>query len=71
MGQNQVLLGNIDPVRVLREGSPESVAAALAECHRQAGPRYIVGAGCEVPRDTPPKNLRALCRYAQEHGPNP
>jgi len=71
MGQNQVLLGNIDPVRVLREGSPESVAAALAECHRQAGPRYIVGAGCEVPRDTPPKNLRALSRYAQEHGPNP
>jgi MtaA/CmuA family methyltransferase len=71
MGQNQVLLGNVDPVRVLREGSPESVAAALAECHRQAGPRYIVGAGCEVTRDTPPENLRALCRYAQEHGPNP
>jgi len=67
VGPDQVLLGNIDPVRVLRAGSPESVTAAIAECHRQAGPRYIVGAGCEVPRDTPPENLRALTRYAQEH----
>jgi len=68
IGADQVLLGNIDPVRVLREGSPESVEAAIAECHRQAGPHYIVGAGCEVPRDTPQANLRALTRYAQENG---
>jgi len=65
MGPSQVLAGNIDPVRVLRDGSPASVTAAIAECHRQAGPRYIVGAGCEVPRDTPPENVRALVRYAQ------
>ena len=50
MGAQQVLLGNLDPVRALRDGTPESVMAAIAECHRQAGPRYIVGAGCEVPR---------------------
>jgi len=68
MGPNQVLLGNIDPVRVLREGTPDSVTAAIAECHRQAGPRYIVGAGCEVPRETPHANLHALTRYAHEHG---
>ena len=68
MGPDQVLLGNIDPVRVLREGSPESVTAAVAECHREAGPRYIVGAGCEVPRDTPHANLHALTCYAREHG---
>jgi uroporphyrinogen-III decarboxylase len=67
MGPKQVLLGNIDPVRLLREGSPESVEAAIAECHRQAGPPYIVGAGCEVPRDTPHANLRALTGYAHEH----
>jgi len=70
MGPRQVLLGNIDPVRVLREGTPESVMEAIAECHRQAGPRYIVGAGCEVVRDTPDENLRALVRYAREHKPN-
>jgi uroporphyrinogen-III decarboxylase len=69
MGPEQVLLGNIDPVRVLRNGTPESVYAAVAECHRQAGDRYVAGAGCEVPRDTPPANLRALVQYAREHAP--
>src|SRR6185369_8900189 len=50
MGASQVLLGNINPVTALRGGTPEGVFSAVAECHRQAGARYIVGAGCEVPR---------------------
>lgn len=69
MGMEQVLLGNIDPVRVLRNGTPDDVYNALAECHRTVGDRYIVGAGCEVPRDTPHENLRALVRYARDHAP--
>lgn len=60
MGPAQVLLGGIDPVRVLQNGTPDQVAAAVAECLRQAGPRYIIGAGCEVPPDTPSKNVLAL-----------
>ena len=68
MGPDQVLLGNIDPVRALRNGTPETVWSDIAKCHRQAGPRYIVGAGCEVPRDTPPDNVRALTAYAAAHG---
>ncbi len=69
MGPSQVLLGNIDPVEALRNGTPDSVTAAIAECHVQAGPRYIVGAGCEVVRDTPEANLRALCEYARATRP--
>ncbi len=65
MRPDQVLLGNIDPVRTLADGTPESVTEAIAECHRQAGPRYIVGAGCEVPPHTPPGNLLALRDYAR------
>jgi len=65
MGANQILLGNINPVTVLRGGTPEVVFDAVAECHRQAGSRYIVGAGCEVPRDTPPENVRALFEFAK------
>ncbi len=67
MGPCQVLLGNLDPVRVMRDGSPETVEAGFAECHRQAGARYIVGAGCEVPVGTPAANLHATSRYAQSH----
>jgi MtaA/CmuA family methyltransferase len=67
MGPEQVLLGNIDPVRILKNGTPESVYEAVGECHRQAGERFIVGAGCEVPRETSPANLRAMVQYAREH----
>src|SRR5512136_2329920 len=67
MGSEQVLLGNIDPVRVLRDGTSDAVYAAVGECHRQAGPRYIIGAGCEVPRDTTLENMDAMRRYAREH----
>ena len=67
MGPSQVLLGNLHPVRIMRDGSPEEVEAGFAECHRQAGPRYIVGAGCEVPVGTPDANLRAAARYALTH----
>ena len=69
MGPDQILLGNIDPVRALRNVSASEVRSAIAECHQQAGPRYIVGAGCEVPRDTPPGNVRALMDYARETMP--
>ncbi len=65
MGPSQVLAGNLDPVKVLRNGTPQSVAAAVARCHREADRAYIVAAGCEVPRDTPAENLRALRDYAR------
>jgi MtaA/CmuA family methyltransferase len=65
MRPTQVLLGNIDPVRTLRDGTPESVEAALAECFEQAGSAYICGAGCEVPRGTPNENLEAMTRFAR------
>jgi MtaA/CmuA family methyltransferase len=67
MGPAQVLLGNVNPVRILRDGTPQSVEDAFAECHRQAGANYIVGAGCEVPRGTPDANLFAATRYARSH----
>lgn len=64
-GADQVLLGNIDPVRALRDGTPESITAALEECWQAAGPRWICGAGCEVPRGTPHENLLAMARFAR------
>ena len=65
MGPDQILLGNIEPVGVLRNGTPEQIEAALEECHKAAGSRYIVSAGCEVPRDTSLMNLEAMRRFAR------
>lgn len=69
MGPDQILLGNMNPVRVLRDGTPDQVRQCIEQCHREAGPRFIVGTGCEVPRGTPEANMRALIDYAQTHQP--
>ena len=62
MGEGQVLLGNIHPVRVVRDGAPGEVAAALAACRAAAGPAWISGAGCEIPRGSPEENVRCFAR---------
>jgi MtaA/CmuA family methyltransferase len=69
MGRCQILLGNIHPVDILKNGTPEDVSREIAECHRQAQSRYIAGAGCEVPRGTPEANIRALANYAHSVTP--
>lgn len=61
------LLGNMNPTTVLLRGSPEEVYETLAECHRQAGARFVVGAGCEVPKGTPHENFQAMIQYARDH----
>lgn len=69
MGPSQVLLGNLNPIKVLKDGTPDEVWRALEQCHREAGPRYIVGAGCEVACGTPVENVRILTEYARSHKP--
>lgn len=69
MGSRQVLLGNLDPVRTLKDGNPASITAAIAQCHREAGNRFIVGAGCEIPRGTPRENVLALTNFARSTSP--
>lgn len=69
MGPQQLLLGNLAPVALLRNGTPAGITAALATCHRAAGSRFIVGAGCEIPRDTAEANVQALTDYATTHQP--
>ena len=66
IGPGPALAGNLNPVAEVRNATPEAVTAATARCHAQAGPRYVVAAGCEIPRDTPEANVRALHDYAKQ-----
>ena len=68
MGPDQVIAGNIDPVKVMQNGTPELIAERLAECRAAAGKNYIITAGCEVPRATPAENMHALAAFAQHDG---
>jgi MtaA/CmuA family methyltransferase len=69
MGDRPAILGTLDPVRVIEQGTPDDVYRAMGECHRLLGPRFVVGAGCEVTPDTPEANLMALTQYARDHRP--
>jgi uroporphyrinogen-III decarboxylase len=66
-GPQQTLAGNLDPVRELRNGSPETIAQSLAAVQQQVGERWIVAAGCEIVRDTPHENVRAMVEFARTH----
>lgn len=62
VGEETVLSGNIDPVAVVMNGTPEQVKD---ECQKlldaEADKPFILSPGCEVPVATPPENLHALC----------
>lgn len=60
LGPGAFLLGGIDPVRILLHGTPDEIKSSVLACYRAAGPRFLLGAGCEVPAGTPAANLQAL-----------
>jgi uroporphyrinogen-III decarboxylase len=70
LGPDRVLLGNIDTVAVVRGGTPEDVHRTLSDCLRDAGNhRWIAGAGCELPGDSPEANVMAMGKFARGHRP--
>lgn len=69
IGADRVLAGNVSTITDMLQGTPEQVYEACRRCHRTCGPRYIVGAGCEISPLTPPENLRAMIAYARDHKP--
>ncbi len=71
MGGRQVLLGNIHTVNVVRNGTPGDLRQALAACRAEAGPAWIAGAGCEVPRHSPAENVRCFSECGRGAGWQP
>jgi MtaA/CmuA family methyltransferase len=67
MGPRQTLAGNLNPVKDLRDGTPETIRQALAMVQRQADAQWIVAAGCEIVRDTAHENVHALTQFAKTH----
>jgi len=61
VGGSVTLTGNMDPVAVVRNGTPAEIREAIQHAYVQAGNPYMVNAGCEIPAGTPAANLRALC----------
>ena len=58
------LWGNLDPVGVLRSGTPEAVKAAAAKAvatvRSHGRMRFVLSTGCTLAPDTPAENIEAL-----------
>ena len=59
---DRLVMGNLDPVGILQQGSPEKVfaeTAALLEATRE-WPGFILSTGCDVPPHVPFANIEAF-----------
>ena len=63
--EGAALAGNLDPVREVKDSRPSAIRALVEKCRQESQPRYIVGAGCEIPRGTPRENLLAMLESAE------
>lgn len=63
-----VLIGNIDPVRVLLQGSPQAIIekVRLLRKEMEASESFILSSGCDLPMDVPLENLHAFMDAARE-----
>lgn len=69
LGPNQVLLGNLDPVSVIQDGTPEQIREGTMQFAMETRGRGIVSGGCEIPVDTPVENYRAFFVAASAASP--
>lgn len=61
-GKNVALMGNIDPVRMILQGTPESITESCYKMIDVAGQDggYILAPGCETPQASPDANVAAM-----------
>lgn len=64
---DRIIIGNIDPVGILRNGTPgkvsEETKKLLERCSKYKN--FILSSGCDIPPQTPMENLEAFFRAAE------
>ena len=68
-GDRMAVMGNIDPVSIMLNGTPDDVRAAAQKCFDDAGEGggFIFGAGCAEPNGTPIENIRAMVEVSERN----
>lgn len=57
-----LVMGNVDPVTVLTQGTPETIRAATDALKTACGPypNFVLSSGCDIPAGAPWENLAAF-----------
>jgi uroporphyrinogen decarboxylase len=68
---NIVVLGNIDPKRVIQRGTPEDVRWEVRRLlrHMHKVRNFVLSTGCDVPVEAPVRNLEAMMEEARSWKP--
>jgi uroporphyrinogen decarboxylase len=72
MPSNVVIMGNIDPKRVMQRGTSEDVRWEVRRLlrHTSKARNFILSTGCDVPVDTPMRNLEAMMEEVRAWKPH-
>lgn len=72
-GDKLCFQGNVDTIKVMREGTPGDVRTAVRTCIEAAAPGggYILGTGDQTPYDAPEANVIAFIEAGREFGQYP
>ena len=64
-----VVMGNVDPAGVLRQGTPETVRTATLDVMGKccAYPNFVISSGCDIPPATPWENMDAFFAAVEEY----
>jgi uroporphyrinogen decarboxylase len=70
IGHQTILMGNLDPTKLLLTGTPKEIEAMAEICIRSAGRdgRFILSSGCEIPPLAPLENIRAMVTAVEKYG---
>ncbi|EET85329.1 Uroporphyrinogen decarboxylase (URO-D) [Clostridium carboxidivorans P7] len=70
LGDKVCLVGNIDPVSIIRNGTVEDVYREVKSCIEKAADSpngYIVGSGCDIPGGAPIENIKAVIEATKKY----
>lgn len=70
-GDKMMLMGNVPPVDIIKDGTADDVIEACKECIKKGAdsPRgFVLASGCQVPIGTPRENVEAFIYAARKYG---
>ncbi|MDR1257571.1 MAG: uroporphyrinogen decarboxylase, partial [Spirochaetaceae bacterium] len=68
-GGKTAFAGNMNPVAVMQQETPEGVAKACEQCIAEAGtgPGFLLMPGCDIPPSTSAANIKAMVETGRAH----
>ncbi|MGL5756187.1 MAG: uroporphyrinogen decarboxylase family protein [Paraclostridium sp.] len=70
VGDKMCIVGNIDPVSIVRNGTLEDIDRSVKECIKKASDSsrgYIIASGCDIPAGASVENIKAVTEATKKY----